>query len=126
MKTTIESQIEKLPKWAQEHIKAITRERDYASKAMAKAIDGQTESPFSVMAYDSTSCKFLRWFVNTSDGTMEIRHGGVLLRVQLRNDNGRKTTDLSWSKELNLSADVAMIPTSYQQVKLATAENIRP
>ena len=38
--------IEKLSKWAQEHIRTLKYERDTAVRALNNYVDGQTESPF--------------------------------------------------------------------------------
>lgn len=117
--------IKKLPKWAQEHIKNISRERDVAIRALNEFVDNQT--PSSIF-YDewvctgeevgpSTKKKYIQYY------KMSFEHAGVFLDVNLHSDD---CIDLKWSVSGELNCrEVAMIPTSFQNVRLVSKENMR-
>jgi len=124
------SDITKLPKWAQERIRDLERQRDVAVKTLNQFQDSQTPSPV-----------FYREFVCTgeTDGSsekigyiqasvIEFTHAGVFLRVMLSREKDPSRDfgiELSWSNTDRHSAQVAFIPKSYQQAQLVAKENMR-
>jgi hypothetical protein len=112
----------KLPKWAQEHIEKIERERDQAIKALNEYVDNQTVSPFYVEDYVSTGEErgpsYKRSYIQTHK--MTIEHEGVELNVLLREGY----IDLQWNGMKYHLDIVAFVPTSFQSAKLVSKENL--
>ena len=114
--------ITKLPKWAQEHIHNTQRQRDIAVRALDEYTDNQTPSPVSVQEMECVehgSPKFYTRYVQTNKIT--INHSGVELRVLLRNGH----IDLSYGGGGLSTDEVALIPASFQQIRLVSKENMR-
>ena len=114
--------IEKLPKWAQEYIRNIEREREVAVNALNEYVDNQTPSPFFIDEMECTGERkgptIKRRYVQTHK--IEIEHQEVSLRIILRDES----IDLQWSGEKMLG-DVAFIPSSYQSARLVSKGNMR-
>jgi hypothetical protein len=117
--------ITKLPVWAQEHIKEITRERETAIRALNKYVDSQTKAPFYIQELECTgeqqgpSSK--KRYIQTNQ--IEVEYAGVHLSVHLRDD---AVIDLQWGTGGRLAADdVCFQPRSYQSAYLFTKENMR-
>lgn len=115
--------IKKLPKWAQEHINKIERERDVSIKALNEFTDSQTEAPFFYSEFVCTgeergpSSK--KKFIQTHQ--MEVEHAGVSLSITLR--DGR--IDVGWRAGNRFSnREAAFIPTSYMQARIVSKENM--
>ncbi len=117
--------IEKLPKWAQMHIKTIQRQRDTAINALNEHNDTQTESPFYIEELICTgegeggSPAYKKRYIQAHK--MSVLHEGVLLDILLRD----KHIDISWSNGKYGSGDVAFIPATFQQARLVSKENMR-
>ena len=113
---------DKLPKWAQEHIKDLKRERDVAIRELKGYLDYQTPSPFFVSDYFCTGeeNQFVKRYIQTH--RMCIDHAGVFLDILLRDD----TIELKWDAGQYNIRDVAMIPQSYQSIRLVARENMYP
>ena len=115
----------KLPKWAQDHIRTLERQRDAAVQALNEHLDSQTEAPFYFEDHVSTgeSNKFFkRFYVQTHKITVEW--AGVELNILLRpSDN---VIDLRWNgiKGSRLQ-HVAFVPKSFQSAELISKENMR-
>lgn len=119
--TTDNLKIDKLPKWAQQHIKDISRQRDVAIDALNKYVDNQTEAPFYISEMECTGenkgpAKKTRYI---QGHWLNATHQGVKLSVLLRDDH----IDISWDSEDR--KDIAMVPASHQQVRLYSKENMR-
>jgi len=118
-----QDKIEKLPKWAQEYIANIEREREISVRALNEYCDSQTPSAFSVPEYESTGEQqgpsYKVRYIQTRK--MEVDYEGVLLRIYLRDD----TIDLQWESRAGGMEDVAMIPQSFHRVTLKSASNMR-
>lgn len=77
-----DTQISKLPKWAQEHIRQLQRQRDIAVRELREYMDSQTESK---VYYDDLTClengapSQLRRYVQTNK--IAIVHEGVELDI---------------------------------------------
>jgi hypothetical protein len=129
MSTITKEQIEKLPKWAQEHMRDLQRQRDTAVAALRKWTDSQTESPISIMEYECTGetqgpSRYDR-YVHAHGLT--IKWHGIRLDVRLNDDGPQHECGigLQWSDVHQRSLQIAMVPKSYQSVDLIAKENMR-
>lgn len=118
-------QIEKLPKWAQEYIKDLERERFVAVRSLNEAVDKSTPTPFY---YEDSPCtgekpgpNSKRFYVQTN--WIYVEHAGVTLQIIVRPD--RPEIDLSWSAVNRAIGDVGLIPSSYQSARLVAKDNMR-
>lgn len=120
--------ISRLPKWAQDHIADLKRERDAAIRALNEWKDDQTESPVMIPALvctgerkgPSQKIRFIqtRW--------VEFEWEGIHLSVHLREGEWNKCIDLGWCASDGSHGDqVAMIPSAFQQVQLYSRSNMR-
>lgn len=124
MDTLSNEQMSKLPKWAQGHINKVERERDMAIRTLNEFRDESTPSPFS---YEKNPCTGERSgpvhrqvFIQTH--SIEVNHRGIFLRVCAVDDR----FELSWcGGDRHSLNEVAMIPESYQRVRLVAKENMR-
>ena len=114
--------ITKLPKWAQEHIKTVTREREEAIRTLNKYCDEQTPS---AMYVDEMICTgeeqgptFKKKYFQGH--RIEIKHAEVHLSILLRDDR----IDMGWVGTSH-SNEVAFIPKSYMQADLVSRDNMR-
>jgi hypothetical protein len=119
--------------WVQEYIEKIERQRDEAIRWMNHVHDEQTKSPFQIteMVCDGAGKggaghSYKTRYIQTN--RLEVRHEGIALDILLR--HGDKEIDLSWGSmedgySTRGSEEVAMIPSSYQAVKLVSRENMR-
>ena len=123
-----QEQIAKLPKWAQDYITGVEREREISIRMLNKWKDDQTKSPFYVEEVVCTGEEKAPSFKNRYIQTRSINvdHGGVHLRVILREEGTMHSTciDLQWSRVDDRNGDVAFIPTSYQAATLVARENM--
>lgn len=118
--------IDRLPKWAQDHIQTITRERDTAVRALNEYVDGQTESGFyyddflslgerrTEALYGGPSSK--RIYVQTR--AITVVHAGVELDVVARNDGSGPEISIQWGSEHRGVGEIAFIPHSFQCARL--------
>lgn len=83
MSEPTKEQIERLPKWAQDHIQRLTRLKDRAEKALQDATDEQTESPFMVPNWETDTVRFIQ----SRNRTMIVKHAGVKLEIFLAREN---------------------------------------
>lgn len=125
---TTPEQLAKLPRWAQDHIKDITRERDVAVRALNEYCDDQTPSPFYV---DEMVCtgeqrgpSIKRRYIQAH--TIKVKWAGVDLVIDA-NDYGNRNNEigLQWSTTPRGCGDVALIPKSFQSVTLKLPVNMR-
>lgn len=126
--TATEQQIEKLPKWAVEHITSLTREREAAVAALNKYIDGQSESPVFIDELESTGEErsdgrnppsFKRRYVQAHRVSFEWLD--IRLDVALERDS----ISLRWGTSDRAMSEVAFVPRAYQQAELKTKEQMR-
>ena len=104
----------KLPKWAQEHIRDLERQRDTAVKSLKEWTDSQTPSAFSVdeLVCTASPPELYRRYIQGHQ--MDINHAGMLARIMLRDD----TIEISYGPEDRAIGDVVLQPYSFQQVRL--------
>lgn len=122
MSEETEPDISKLPKWAQEHIRDLKRERDEAVKALNKFEDNQTPSPIYTWDMISTGESVgpttkVRYIQSNH---VEIEWQGVGLTVLLRDDR----IDLSWRSLDRRMSVVPFVPTSFQSADLFQPQNL--
>jgi len=95
-----------LPKWANEAIERLTRERDEAVKALNDARDIETESPFFMTEIDHRTNEVRKHFLQVSG--LKLNWAGVELSFILREEG----IDL-------LARDVlTMIPRSANSIRI--------
>lgn len=129
MNTPTEEQMAKLPKWAQDHIKTLERERETAVAALLRHTDEQTPSPISIPTMECIGVtqgpSQLVRYIQPGLGT-EFSWEGVKLRVSLADGRSRdKGITLQWESERRGLEHVCMLPLSFQQVQLIAKENMR-
>lgn len=115
-------QIAKLPRWVQEHIADLVSERETAVRALNEHLDSETPSPFRVQDLvctgeeqgPSSKTRYIQAH------RMEVVYKGIELTIYLR-DNA---IELGWSSEDRAVGEVAMIPYSFQQVRLKAKEQM--
>jgi hypothetical protein len=116
--------IAKLPKWAQEHIKGLERERFVAVRSLNEFTDKQTPSPFYhedyVCSGEQQGPTKKRNYIQAS--SLIVESFGIELTVILRDEE--KAIDLQWVG-VNLHGHVAMIPRSFQKVYLVSSKHLR-
>ena len=109
-------QLARLPKWAQEHIRHITRTCRNLQDAINAAVDSQTPSPIWVDEMINTMgdrTVFKKRFVQ-SDSVCFL-HKGVHLTVRLIEDS----ITLAWNAETNHGCyPLCFVPTSFQQARI--------
>lgn len=117
-------QLAKLPKWAQDHIVTIERERKVALDALNAYIDTSTPSCFSVKELESTGEKqgpvFKQRFIQTRK--VKVEYLGVELAVNVHSDEG---ISLQWSGVGHTLEHVAFVPTSFQSAILIPRSKMR-
>lgn len=112
-----------LPKWAQELIAQLKNRAAHARHALNKFQDEQTPSPIFIEDYVCTDEKkgptLKRKYLQSHK--IQIKYEGVWLEIILRDGY----IDVHWGDPDGLPNDVAMIPYSYQQIKLVSRDNMR-
>ena len=117
-------QLAKLPKWAQEHIEDITRQHKVAVGQLNQCLDTQTPSSFFIDEYvgiGAGSPKNIRKYVQTHK--ISIQRDGVRLDVLLRIDE--PGIEIAWIDDKRMCSEVAMVPTSFQKMKLIPKDKMR-
>lgn len=125
---TLSEQITKLPKWAQEHIKNLTRQRDVAVRALDKYVNKQTESSFYTEDLECTgeqsgpTCR--KRYIQTH--SIFVVWQGVKLQIDAHDyGNVGSGIYLRWSADDRISNDIAFIPASYQSARLVNKAFMR-
>lgn len=118
------SDVSKLPKWAQEKIRSLEREKAASINALNRYLDEQTGSCFSVQELVSTGEKvgpsFKTRFVQAHK--MNVRHAGLDLSISTLDERG---IELAWTPINQSIDDVAFIPVSFQRAMLIHPDNMR-
>ncbi len=118
----------KLPKWAQDHIETLQRQRDTAVRALRDWTDSQTKQPISVDEVECVEQGGPSFFTRYIEGKrLTVRWKGVQLEIHLKEDGNMSddAIDLKWTALTRHSGHVAMVPTSFQSVSLMAKENLR-
>lgn len=122
------NKIAKLPKWAQDYIKNVERQRDCAVRAYEEMKDTQTPSAIYAEEMDSVTAIGgpVKRKTYLQSHAVNVKAHGIKLRVStMYGDSHDESIILSWSKADNYSGDIALIPLSYQHAKLITKEKMR-
>lgn len=131
MNSPTPEQIAKLPRWTQDHIITLQRERDNAVQALKDFCDAETPSPIFyddlVSDGDKIGPSVRRKYIQNRK--LEILHHGVSLSILLaRKDDGQRNggIQLQWTAEKRqMNGQVAAIPTGFQMIELVAKENMR-
>lgn len=114
--------IKKLPKWVQEHIQNLQRQRDVAVRELNNYIDSQTPSPFYVDGLvctgEESGPSLKRRYIEGNK--MSVNHDGVSLSIHLRDGH----IDLQWHSARSFTGDVAFIPSACQAARLVSKDNM--
>jgi len=120
----IPEQVAKLPKWAQERLADLERRTREAEVHLKNNLDAQTPSEFYVEEYVGVgegSGKYVKRYVQTYK--MAVEHDGVKLTILLRQDE--KGIELQWNSTSRLMNEMAMVPLSFNKVKIVAKEDMR-
>lgn len=125
------TQIQSLPKWAQEYIRDKERERDLSLRQLNEWSDNQTPSSIFTDDYVSTGenqgpsskRRYIQGY------KLKIEHAGVHLDIMLvRKDDPQRDfgIELQFSApNMRTGTHVAVIPKSFQTIELVAKENMR-
>ena len=117
-------QIAKLPKWAKERLEDLERLTRVAEAALKEFNDAQTPSEFYVeerLSLGEGSDTYAKRYIQTYK--MSVEHDGVKLDVLLRQDE--RGIELQWHSTDRLMQEVAMVPLSFNKVKVLAKEFLR-
>jgi hypothetical protein len=125
--TPTPQQIQKLPKWAQDHIEDLERQRDISIRALNEFCDNQTPSPFYVedlvCTGEGQGPTPKRCYIQAHSVT--VVWAGVEMQIDANDYGGRKNEiGIRWSVR-DGGRDVAVIPASFNQILVKTKENMR-
>ena len=112
-----------LPKWAQEQIRTLERERDNAVAVLNKWQDSQTPSSIwtdeALCIGEGKGPSFKKRYIQGYKA--EFLHAGVHLSILLRDT----CIDVSWSAPNHGMDEIALVPESYQKCRLVSRDNMR-
>lgn len=115
-----EEKINKLPRWAKEHIRHIEGERDEAKATLKKFLDDQTKSPFYTTEFGGFDQEFKTRYVQGH--TVNLNHAGVHLIVTARNlwspTRDSDVISVRWASIHRFERSVICQPTGFQQIEL--------
>lgn len=121
----IQAKIEKLPKWAQDHIRRITNQRDSVEKQLRKFQDDQTPEYFSVEEYVTLSNGNFESVIKHIQGhRMIVKACGVKMSLLVRDyggPHGYPLIDISYDSIGPRKCDVVLEPRSHNQFHLRLA-----
>lgn len=121
MKPPEPEQIAKLPKWAQEYIVRLERDRDDARRTEKAYRDEQTPSPF-FQEYQGNGLNELRYI---QAHTICVQWRGVRLRVDAHGYGNRgEGIHLQWEDENRSMAECAFIPQSFQSARIVSKKDM--
>jgi hypothetical protein len=123
----MDEQIAKLPKWARDHIDSLARQRAVAVKELDEYCNSQKQSPFFTedMACTGESSGPSHRVRYIQAHTVCVVWRGVHLRIDAHGYGNRSDgISLSWGAGKCVTRDVAMIPQSYNSVRLVAKEDM--
>lgn len=120
--------IQKLPKWAQEHISKLTRERDNATNKCQRLSESQVVTQAWVEDYGSDA-GHRREYIQ-GDGIVVQNHGVALC---IRYHKSQIGIELSWAASSDPSiscrpydiAEACFLPTAHQQARIVHPKRLR-
>lgn len=116
----MQSDISKLPKWAQEHIQKLTEQRETAVRLLAEFTDNQTPAPFKVTKYGYVGDSKVFKSAYIQGHSLEVCHAGIKLEIDL----GKNRIDLRYDSEKG-SSEIALIPRFHQGIVLVHPRGMR-
>lgn len=127
MNEPTKEQIEKLPKWAREHVESLTREVSTWKDAALRFSKEQPESPFYID--DWTNGARIKQFIPSSVNTISCDYAGVHMDMFLPQDNDGQRF---YGPEIRFSeigkhtfSNVAAVPTARGIIQLVHKDNLR-
>lgn len=121
---SIREKIERLPKWAQDHIKDLVRQRKEAVEALDNYIDENNVGPFifSDFVCDKDGGPSIRERHINAD-KVRIEYGGIMLDINLSNQyRDEKAIYLNWSpRRSKPNSIVAIVPSASNSLSLCRA-----
>lgn len=117
--TPTPEQLDKLPKWAQEHIASTERRATDAERTLREYLDNQTPTEFYVDDYRGGGIH--KNYIQTYKMTVE--RGGIIVRINLREDE--KGVDISWESKNRLVREIAVVATGFNQIRVLAKEDMR-
>jgi hypothetical protein len=116
---TIE-QIERLPKWAQSHIRQLDRQRQDATTALKRFQDSDKPTRVSYEQGRYLDGEFQFFVRHLDTHQMQFICNGVSLVVRLPDDDeAGRGIELSWGPEGSRGmGDLCFTPTAYQQARI--------
>ena len=118
--------ISRLPKWAQEMITDLQRERETAIKALNDHLDSQTPSPFRiedmVCTGEQTAPSKKVVFIQTYKMTVEFK--GIRLDILTSDDSHQRQAgiELSWDRTNRMCEGIGLVPVSFNKVLIPAQE----
>jgi len=125
MSTPTPEQIERLPKWAQSHIKRLDRQRRTAITGLERFQDSDEPTPVSYeqflhlddILHLDDKCQFIARHIDTHE--VHFVHNGASLTVRVPDADEHRGIELSWGPEGGHGlGDMCFTPTSYQQARI--------
>jgi len=124
METPTPEQIAKLPKWVQDHIRDLERRTKVAERAVKEYGDTQTVSNVfyeDFLCIGGGSPKITRKYVQSDRIT--VLRDDIRLDVLLRQEE--PGIEVWWSDEDRGMREIAMVPTSFQKMRLLRKDHMR-
>jgi trans-aconitate methyltransferase len=116
--------ISKLPKWAQDRIKQLQRQRDSAVDELNKALSEQKPSEIYtddlICTGENSGPSFKRRYFQAN--TLHIDHAEIHLSIYTSEAD---RIALQWEAKGHAVGHVAMVPASFQRVDLIAPEHLR-
>jgi hypothetical protein len=121
-------QIQKLPKWAQDYIQNLAREREMSVRALNEFCDNDTPSPFyfegMVCNGETQGPSSKRRYIQANSITVVWR--GIELQVDAHDYGNRGSgIGLRWSTADRAMREAAFVPESYQSARIVAREDMR-
>lgn len=122
-----EKRIEKLPEWARDHIKSLTRKANEAVAELKESLDGQTPSGVYYKNYLNSTKLFTERYMQTREVVVKGHGVYLIARIGL-GGRGDDCLHLSWGggrAESLCGNECAFIPTSHQQARIVAKAYMR-
>jgi hypothetical protein len=119
-----EEQLARLPKWAQQEIRKLQRQRDAAVRKLNEMEDSQTPSRVwteDIVHLADKGPQFVRQYFQAEK--LEIEHAGVSLSIRGLH-HGSKQINLTWNAVSRAIGPIYFVPEAFQQARLVAPENV--
>ncbi len=119
--TPTPEQIEKLPKWAQDHVKDLERRRDDALSALQHHLGKQYVTPFffedMVREAEGNGYKNHRIYLGERwERGIGVEFGGVRLSITCRGDAGNEEITINFERTDRMRGDVMVEPRACNSI----------